>query len=100
MPSRFHDERKGHAFAGPDRRTHDPAPERVEPVVLTRKFADAIDGINLGGHQVGDRLPLSPRDAELLIAEGWAEPMPPELRRRARSGQAEAADYSPRHRNF
>jgi hypothetical protein len=99
MRSRFRDEHHARAFEGPERRTHDSAYERVEPVVLTRKLAETIDGINLGGHTVGDRLPLSPRDAELLIAEGWAEPTPPELRRGA-SSQAEVHDHSLRHRNF
>ena len=43
-------------------------------VRLTRKYADAIDGIDLSGTQVGDRLNLSRRDARMLIAEGWASP--------------------------
>jgi hypothetical protein len=68
-------------YAGPDRRTRD-ASNDVEPVVLTRKLAEAIDGVNLEGHDVGDRLTLRRRDAALLIAEGWAEPAPPEQRRR------------------
>ena len=33
-----------------------------------------IDGIDLGDAAVGDRLELSQRDADVLIAEGWAEP--------------------------
>lgn len=44
----------------------------VEPVVLTRKLADAIDGIVLAGRRVGDRIVLAKREAALLIAEGWA----------------------------
>ena len=75
---------------GPDERaycesegwTRDNHSDDVEPVVLTRKLADAIDGIDLVGKQVGDRLPLRPREAGTLIAEGWAEPAPLEQRRR------------------
>jgi hypothetical protein len=50
-------------------------------VVLTRKFADAIDGIDLAGRDVGDRLPLNRHEAQLLIAEGWARPVPDAQRR-------------------
>jgi hypothetical protein len=41
-------------------------------VRLTRKYAEAINGIKLSGYVVGDRLRLPERDAALLIAEGWA----------------------------
>lgn len=51
-------------------------------MVLTRKLADAIDGIDLSEREVGDRLPLSRTDAYLLIAEGWAQPTPADQRRR------------------
>ena len=47
--------------------------EKKVVVRLTRKFADAIDGINLAQAHVGDRLFLPQHDAEVLIAEGWAE---------------------------
>jgi len=53
----------------------------VCPVRLTRKYAEVIDDIDLTGREVGDRLPLPTRDARLLIAEGWAEPVPPSERR-------------------
>lgn len=43
-------------------------------VRLTRKFAEAIDGVDLSRNQVGDLLDLSARDARMLIAEGWAAP--------------------------
>ena len=43
-------------------------------VRLTRKYADAIDGVDLSRNQVGDLLDLSARDAQMLIAEGWAAP--------------------------
>jgi hypothetical protein len=43
-------------------------------VRLTRKYAEAIDGVDLSRSQVGDLLNLSVRDARVLIAEGWAAP--------------------------
>ena len=68
---------------------------------LTRKYADVIDGVNLTEAHVGDQLELPQHDAEVLIAEGWAERSPrrrvvhdPQLahaadkpRRKRRSGQ-------------
>ena len=48
-------------------------PPRTE-VRLTRKYADAIDGIDLSQNKVGDLLSLSQEDARTLIAEGWAAP--------------------------
>jgi hypothetical protein len=60
--------------AGPDRRSTGGRPDEITPVRLTRKYADVLNGVNLQGHDVGDRLPLPPRDAQLLIAEGWADP--------------------------
>ena len=44
-------------------------------VRLIRKFAQKINGIDLSDASTGDVLELSPRDAELLIAEGWAAPI-------------------------
>jgi hypothetical protein len=41
-------------------------------VVLIRKLAEQIDGVNLTEHQVGDVLDLAPLEAELLTLEGWA----------------------------
>jgi hypothetical protein len=64
-----------------DRRTCDEPLPDTEPVVLTRKYAEAIDGVNLAGRAVGDRLPLTRHDAKMLIAEGWARPVPEEQRR-------------------
>jgi hypothetical protein len=55
----------------------------VEPVRLTRKYAECIDGIDLSRHRIGDRMPVPRRQAELLMAEGWAEPIPAEQRRRS-----------------
>jgi hypothetical protein len=82
------------AYDGPERRTRD-IPDEVEPVVLKRKYAEALDGVNLEGHDVGDRLPLRRRDARLLIAEGWAEPTPLEERRHSSDG--DHAGFPPEH---
>ena len=43
---------------------------------LTRKFADAIDGIDLSRHYVGELIELPRHDGDMLIAEGWASPAP------------------------
>jgi hypothetical protein len=48
---------------------------------LTRKFSEAIDGIDLSHRAVGDRFDLSSHDAALLIAEGWAAAVAPQARR-------------------
>ena len=42
-------------------------------VRLIRKFADLIDGIDLSRAKAGETLDLPAHDANLLIAEGWAE---------------------------
>jgi hypothetical protein len=60
-------------------------------VRLTRKLADRLDGVDVSGHEVGDLLELTARDARLLVAEQWAiperrsgsGPAPPVERRRA-----------------
>jgi hypothetical protein len=46
--------------------------DEVVSVRLLRKFAEHIDGVNLEKATVGDRLDLPSRDANILIAEGWA----------------------------
>jgi hypothetical protein len=43
-------------------------------VRLTQRLAECIDGIDLSHRAVDDVFDLAPRDAELLIAEGWAVP--------------------------
>ena len=57
----------------PERWAADPGADEVASVRLVRKFADILDGVNLQTAKVGDRLDLPRRDAEVLIAEGWAE---------------------------
>jgi len=53
-------------------------------VILTKKFADELDGVELSGREVGDRLCLSTDQAALIVAEGWAEPAPASRRRSGR----------------
>jgi hypothetical protein len=43
-------------------------------VVLTRKLADRVDGVELSGWRVGDVLELPDQEASLLLAERWAIP--------------------------
>jgi hypothetical protein len=43
-------------------------------VWLTRKYAERIDGVDLSGRHVGDRIDLPQIEAELLVAEQWALP--------------------------
>jgi hypothetical protein len=46
-------------------------------VRLTKKLAEAIDGIDLSDRRVGDVVDLPKHDAEILLAEGWASPVEP-----------------------
>ena len=39
---------------------------------LTKKLAEKVDGIDLSRFRKGDKISLPPRDAMLLVAEGWA----------------------------
>lgn len=41
-------------------------------VRLTRKLAQRVDGIDLSNYREGDVLDISKREAQLLMAEGWA----------------------------
>jgi hypothetical protein len=41
-------------------------------IQLVRKLADHLDGIDVSAYAQGDVIELPRRDAELLIAEGWA----------------------------
>ncbi|HUE88094.1 MAG TPA: hypothetical protein VMO26_18625 [Vicinamibacterales bacterium] len=42
-------------------------------VRLTVKLAEVVNGVDLSRYREGDVIELSVRDAEMLIAEGWAE---------------------------
>lgn len=48
--------------------------EPAMKVVLTRKLANRIDGVDVTDCEVGDVLDLPIRDARLLLAEQWATP--------------------------
>jgi len=52
-------------------------------VRLTRKFSNLLNGIDLSRYQKGDTLDLPARDAEMLVAEVWAEPAGESVRDRA-----------------
>jgi nucleotide-binding universal stress UspA family protein len=43
-------------------------------IKLVRKLAEYLDGIDVSQQSEGDVFDLSRREAELLIAEGWAVP--------------------------
>lgn len=89
--------RMSQPYPDQERRTSDPRLD-VEPVELTRKYADAINGIDLVGHEVGDRLPLNRHDARLIVAEGWARPVPQEQRRHAEDREESRSHRSRRGR--
>ncbi len=57
----------------PERWAADAGADEIASVTLIRKYADILDGVNLQSAKVGDRLDLPRRDADVLIAEGWAE---------------------------
>jgi hypothetical protein len=78
--------------AGTDRRNSSRRADDTASVRLIRKYAEMIDGVNLEEAEVGDRLELSRRDADVLIAEGWAERTTDERRVRLLPGRAHAAD--------
>jgi hypothetical protein len=44
-------------------------------VRLTRKFAQFINGVDLSQVRAGEEVELSDREADILIAEGWASPI-------------------------
>jgi hypothetical protein len=44
-------------------------------VRLITKLAETLDGIDVSQCEEGSLIDLSEREAQLLIAEGWAEPV-------------------------
>ena len=46
-------------------------------VKLVRKFANALNGVDLSTVNVGDLVDLMPYQARMLILEGWAEEASP-----------------------
>jgi hypothetical protein len=73
-------------------------PDETASVRLIRKYAEMIDGVNLEEAEVGDRLELSKHDADVLIAEGWAERAADERPVRLLPRRAHAADTSRRRK--
>jgi hypothetical protein len=67
------------------------ATQKVTVVRLTRKYADMIDGVDLSDAKVGDELNLTPHDADVLMAEGWAE-LTRHPRRRAEDLREQASE--------
>lgn len=55
-------------------------------VLLTKKLAECIDGVDLNDRRVGDVLDLPASEARLLLAEQWAVP-----HRAARKRESRAA---------
>jgi hypothetical protein len=43
-------------------------------IVLTKKLAEQMDGVDVSACEVGDVLNVSLRDARLFVAEAWAIP--------------------------
>jgi hypothetical protein len=70
-----------------DRRVND-----IAVVRLTHKYAEMIDDVDLSGCQVGETLQLRAHDANLLIAEGWAERVDERRRTHQAPWRAVAAD--------
>ena len=60
-------------------------------LILIRKLARALNGIDLSACNEGDILEMSNQDAQLLLAEGWAVPVVEE--------RPAAHDRSPRTRS-
>lgn len=66
-------------------------------VRVVRKLADYLDGVDLSRYNEGDVIDLPRREADLLVAEGWA--CRPESRGSSfRPARAVVADASSAHR--
>ena len=72
------------SYVGPNRRKKPGAD--MQPVILTKKLAQALNGIMLAGFRVGDRICLGKKQASVLIMEGWAVEVPPGQRRQTDCG--------------
>jgi hypothetical protein len=49
-------------------------------VRLLRKLAERLDGVDVSACAVGDLVEVTRREAEVLVAEGWAESLTRGLR--------------------
>ena len=65
-------------------------------LILTRKLADFLDGVDVSRLEVGDAMELPTHEADLLIAEGWvvrdrrtARGDAPAVERRRRAGASQ-----------
>lgn len=68
-------------------------------VRLTHKFAQLLNGIDVSRVREGEEMKLSRREAFLLVAEGWAEPLDTVKRVNGNGkGLATAADKQPKRR--
>lgn len=70
-------------------------------VRLTHKLADLLNGVDLTRVRQGEEMILSRREAFLLVAEGWAEPLdfPKAVSSNGNgNGPAVAADTAPNQR--
>lgn len=61
-------------------------------VRLVRKFANALNGIDLSKVSVGDVINLLPHQAAMLVAEGWAVDAPDRDGRTLGASSRERAD--------
>jgi len=68
-------------------------------VVLMRKLADCIDGVDISRYERGDVMDVPPPEARLLMAEQWAiaerrheHRPPPDEERRGQSGPGRTHD--------
>ena len=64
-------------------------------VKLQRKLAEQLDGVDLSQRRVGDVMDVPPRDARLLIAEGWASSAEPARRNSSHPRARDSADEKP-----
>jgi hypothetical protein len=64
---------------------------RQRRVRLTRKLAVKLDGIDLSTYRTGDVIEVEQSDADLLVAEGWAVPVPNALGTELRTTASAAA---------
>ena len=61
-------------------------------VRLIRKFALALNGVDLSELAVGNEVELPERSANILISAGWAEPLPQKANRPVTGGELLTAD--------
>ena len=89
--------RVGSSTNWPTRRGSSKVP--VVKVLLTRKLAECIDGVDLSDRHVGEVIDVPPAQARLLLAEEWAQLTEPQPLKRAYAApeplQHEAIDGLP-----